>query len=66
MVALTLCIPCQYGDHEHHHEVVQVAPEGMLGGARCPCEGDCVDTWTTDTLKALGLAVPWSREPTDG
>lgn len=42
MVELTECIPCQYGDHEHHQEVVQAVPEGMMGGARCPCTGECV------------------------
>lgn len=43
MVAHTLCIPCQYGDHDDHYEVVQACPPGMLGGARCPCEGECRD-----------------------
>lgn len=37
----TECIPCQYGDHDGHHEVVQAVPEGMLGGAMCPCRGEC-------------------------
>lgn len=35
------CIACQYGDHAGHVEVTQAVPEGMLGGGRCECEGDC-------------------------
>lgn len=35
------CIPCQYGQHEHHYRVVQAVPEGMMGGAVCVCEGEC-------------------------
>lgn len=41
MVLLTLCIPCQHGNHDDHMEVIQAAPPGMMGGARCPCKGDC-------------------------
>ncbi len=43
MTAFVLCIPCQYGRHDAHYDVVQPAPEGGVGGARCPCKGECVD-----------------------
>lgn len=43
MVLFANCIPCQYGHHEHHHEVVQAVPEGMIGGVRCECKGECVE-----------------------
>jgi hypothetical protein len=35
------CIPCQYGDHANHHEIVQAVPDGVMGGARCDCRGEC-------------------------
>jgi hypothetical protein len=41
MVLLTYCLACKYGDHERHTEVIQAAPEGMLGGSRCKCQGEC-------------------------
>lgn len=41
MVMIGDCISCQYGDHEGHTEVTQAVPEGMLGGGRCECKGDC-------------------------
>lgn len=41
MTFFTDCIPCQYGLHEHHHPMIQAAPEGGFGGAECPCTGDC-------------------------
>jgi len=50
MVLLTYCIPCQHGDHEHHHEVVQAVPEGMLGGVKCRCKGECVERHTANPL----------------
>jgi hypothetical protein len=43
MVLLTYCIPCQHGDHDGHYEVIQAVPEGMLGGQRCPCRGECIE-----------------------
>lgn len=43
MVCLRDCIPCQDGNHDRHYEVTQAVPEGMIGGARCPCTGDCAE-----------------------
>jgi hypothetical protein len=40
---ITECPPCQMGDHKHHHEVVQAVSEGMMGGSRCLCKGECVE-----------------------
>jgi hypothetical protein len=37
------CIPCQWGDHEHHHRVVEAVPKGVMGGCECHCEGECVE-----------------------
>lgn len=66
MTLITECIPCQYGDHDHHHRVVQAVPEGVMGGAICVCEGECrdreqpaprvgppLDTSAVDALAAL-------------
>lgn len=41
MAYLTLCNGCADGDHSKHYSVVQVVPEGMIGGAVCPCDGEC-------------------------
>lgn len=41
MSAIVRCLPCQHGDHDGHHEVVQTVPEGVMGGARCDCKGEC-------------------------
>ena len=38
-----ICSSCQYGDHEHHIPVMQAVPPGVIGGAKCRCEGECVD-----------------------
>jgi len=39
----TICTPCQMGEHQRHHRVVQAVPEGMMGGSVCTCKGECVD-----------------------
>lgn len=41
MVLLTYCIPCRGGNHDRCHGVMQAVPKGMMGGARCRCEGEC-------------------------
>jgi hypothetical protein len=46
MTFIGLCIPCQYGQHESHHEVIQAAPEGVMGGAVCGCDGKCAERYT--------------------
>ena len=43
MVLLHDCIPCQYGHHEEHQDVPGPVAEGIIGGWRCPCTGDCVE-----------------------
>jgi hypothetical protein len=40
-VRITECIACQAGDHDGHEEVVQAVPEGVMGGAKCLCRGEC-------------------------
>jgi hypothetical protein len=37
------CIPCQYGAHDEHIEWPERAAEGVMGGWRCPCKGECRD-----------------------
>lgn len=39
---LTYCIACQHGSHDAC-QGGQNPPEGMLGGWRCRCEGECRD-----------------------
>jgi hypothetical protein len=37
------CIACQYGMHDEHVRVTQPVSEDVLGGAMCPCKGDCAE-----------------------
>lgn len=49
------CLPCQYGDHDGHYEVVQAVPEGVMGGAVCLCKGECRDRPRADvSIAATG------------
>jgi hypothetical protein len=41
MVANALCNGCMMGEHERHVEDHAPAPEGVMGGFRCPCTGEC-------------------------
>lgn len=50
MMEHTLCIPCVYGDHDGHQEVIETPPPGMLGGKRCPCESECRATSTSQLV----------------
>lgn len=43
MVELIDCIACMHGDHDHHVEMIHAAAPGLMGGARCPCTGDCAE-----------------------
>jgi hypothetical protein len=43
MVMIHDCIPCQYGDHDGHIDVPGPVPEGLIGGWRCDCKGECRD-----------------------
>lgn len=36
-----LCNGCKMGDHSRHKRSVVKAPEGVMGGVVCNCEGDC-------------------------
>lgn len=51
MVLLTYCVACKHGFHDSC-QGGQAAPEGMLGGWRCRCKGECVDR------KASAPALP--------
>ena len=42
MVCLRDCPACQYGRHSDHVENFAPAPSGVMGGAACPCKGECV------------------------
>lgn len=56
---LTYCIPCQHGHHERHHEIVQAVPEGVMGGARCRCGGECVDRHkNAETVALIPAEIP--------
>lgn len=39
----TICMSCRYGDHDNHHDVIQMPREDMIGGISCPCRGECGD-----------------------
>lgn len=57
MVLLGICGDCQYGNHDDHRRVIQAAPEGMLGGSACRCEGECTDgRYIPQQFKALKAA----------
>lgn len=43
MTLLHPCAPCEMGNHDAHHEVIEAAPPGMMGGIQCPCKGECID-----------------------
>ena len=47
---------CEMGDHERHVEHWLEAPEGVLGGAHCPCPGECIPpdmSWMNPGFKAI-------------
>lgn len=66
---LTYCIPCQYGDHTGHYEVVQAVPKGMMGGAKCPCRGECAEhpsraaAFESDRLETVAPSAPQQPDP---
>lgn len=37
------CAPCQFGKHEGHTEIIQHPPKDGVGGASCPCDGNCAE-----------------------
>lgn len=56
---LGTCIPCQFGNHDAHHEVMQAVPEGVMGGAICTCKGECRENASEQRkrmLRRMGLA----------
>jgi hypothetical protein len=65
MVMIGDCIACQYGQHDGHHKIVQAVPDGVIGGIRCECKGDCAERngerarrETVAILEALPLDAP--------
>ncbi len=68
MVYIGRCIPCQYGQHSEHHDVIEAVPEGVMGGAICDCKGTCVDEYVpppTITVEPDPEAEAASREMFD-
>jgi hypothetical protein len=60
MVAFLLCPACLEGRHDEHVEDYAPAPEGVMGGFRCPCKGGCtpVRTFTPfDPATTTGRAI---------
>lgn len=51
---LAECIPCQYGQHDDCVGEC-LPPEGMIGGSRCSCTGDCHERhpWTDADLARI-------------
>lgn len=60
MVLLILCFACRDGDHSGHQETLQAVPEGMIGGTRCPCKGDCAGNRDPEMemLRAMFSSLP--------
>lgn len=56
MVLLTYCIPCQHGMRDACLHG-QPAPEGMLGGWRCRCEGECVERYRPFLPESIARAL---------
>lgn len=60
MSTLAKCPACGMGEHDRHIEHWDKAPEGVLGGAHCPCNGDCIapdmSAWLGD-LSVIGREV---------
>lgn len=51
MSASMPCPACATGDHATHVEHWDKAPDGVLGGAHCPCPGGC----TAPDMSWLGV-----------
>lgn len=45
------CQSCQFGDHRGHVRNYAPVPEGMFGGAMCPCKGECDERGPTNYIK---------------
>ena len=62
MVMLTDCPACQHGRHDDHVKDWSRAPEGVMGGYACPCEGECVQRERSRPapthLEGLNLQLP--------
>jgi hypothetical protein len=51
------------GRHDEHHRVIQAAPEGMIGGSACRCEGECIDgRYVPRQFEAIHAAVQRAYE----
>lgn len=58
---ITTCIPCQYGHHDECGAGMSEPPEGMIGGTRCGCEGDCAERYARRS-GASGVRPPEDPE----
>jgi hypothetical protein len=57
------CLPCQFGRHDEHYEVIQAVPEGVMGGAVCGCKGECRNQPVEQVEKALeALSAHYAEE----
>lgn len=63
MSCIQECGPCQMGEHERHYRVVQAVPEGMMGGAICTCEGECVERGPRPLRELEALADFFAARP---
>lgn len=48
---VSICGPCEMGDHAKHQPIITPAPEGGVGGVSCGCPGGCVyvePEWITE------------------
>jgi hypothetical protein len=60
MVASLLCPACVEGRHDEHVEDHAPAPEGVMGGFRCPCPGGCEPVETPEA-RAIQDAIASAR-----
>jgi hypothetical protein len=54
---IALCWGCRFGRHEDHEDWPVKPPEGMFGGMRCDCKGDCEGN-VPDDLEWLDIPLP--------
>lgn len=53
MVRLGTCPGCSVGNHKRHDRNYAPAPPGVMGGAMCPCEGECQDVPPDERMARL-------------
>lgn len=64
MSVLAECPACEMGEHDKHVEHWQKAPDGVLGGAHCPCGGGCKGPDLSSLLGGHQAARTACWEPT--